>query len=114
MEGIGICWIEEGEGLTKEQWGIIDPTVRMEGSEVWIIYNPRQESDFIEEELPPLLGDEAIIRHINYDENPFISQTSLDKINRLRVADEELYRHIYLGIQHLHNTQYKINAYSKF
>ena len=98
MEGIGICWIEEGEGLTKEQWGIIDPTVRMEGSEVWIIYNPRQESDFIEEELPPLLGDEAVIRHINYDENPFISRTSLDKINRLKAADEELYRHIYLGV----------------
>ena len=97
MEGIDICWIEEGEGLTKDQWAIIDPTIRKQDSEIWIIYNPRLEADFIEEELPPLLADDCIIRHINYDENPFISSTSLDKIKRLQMHDEPFYRHVYLG-----------------
>ena len=27
-EGVDICWIEEGEGLTEEQWAVIDPTIR--------------------------------------------------------------------------------------
>ncbi len=98
IDGIDICWIEEGEGLTEEQWDIVDPTVRKENSEIWIIYNPRLQSDFIESKLPKLIGNDAIIRHINYNENPFISSTSLQKINRLKDLDEEAYEHIYLGV----------------
>lgn len=97
IDGVDICWIEEGEGLTEEQWEIVDPTIRKSNSEIWIVYNPRLQSDFIESKLPRLLGDDAIIRHINYDENPFISDTSIQKIHRLKDLDVEAYEHIYLG-----------------
>ena len=96
-ENVDICWIEEGEGLTEEQWSIIDPTMRKEGCETWILYNPRLMTDFIEMKLPSLLGDDAIIRQINYDQNPFLSQTAKDKIERLKLADPDAHRHIYLG-----------------
>lgn len=96
-EGVDICWIEEGEGLTEEQWMIIDPTMRKEGCETWILYNPRLMTDFIEMKLPGLLGDAAIIKHINYDENPFLSDTARDKAERLKDVDFDAYRHIYLG-----------------
>lgn len=97
-EGVDICWIEEGEGLTEAQWAIIDPTIRKEGSETWILWNPNLQTDFVQAKLPQLLGDDCIIRHINYPDNPFLSSTAKAKAERLKTADPEAYEHIYLGI----------------
>lgn len=96
-EGVDICWIEEGEGLTEDQWAVIDPTIRKEGAEVWILWNPSLITDFVQAKLPSLLGDDCIIRHINYDENPFLSDTARQKAERLKESDPDAYRHIYLG-----------------
>lgn len=96
-EGVDICWIEEAEGLTAAQWEVIDPTIRKEGAEVWILWNPRYQVDFVQSELPRLLGDSCVIQHINYDKNPFLSATALAKAERLKLADLERYNHIYLG-----------------
>lgn len=97
FEGADIGWIEEGEGLTKEQWTIIEPTLRKEGAEAWILYNPRLVSDYVETfHHDPENG--VIVRHINYDENPFISETMRRKIERLKTLDYDEYEHIYLGV----------------
>lgn len=97
-EDVDICWIEEGEGLTERQWEIIDPTIRKEGAEIWILWNPDTVSDFVQTKLPRLLGDDAVIRHINYDENPFLSDSARAKADRIKEVDHDSYEHIYLGI----------------
>lgn len=97
-EGVDICWIEEGEGLTERQWEIIDPTIRKEGAEIWLLWNPHLTSDFVQVKLPRLLGVDAVKKHINYDENPFLSDTARQKAERLKEADIDAYEHIYLGI----------------
>lgn len=97
FEGADIGWIEEGEGLTKAQWTIIEPTLRKEGAEAWILYNPRLVADYVETFVhDPKNG--VIVRHINYDENPFLSKTMLRKINRLKEQDYDEYEHIYRGV----------------
>lgn len=45
IEGIDICWVEEAERITKESWSILIPTIRKEGSEIWVTFNPDQEGD---------------------------------------------------------------------
>ena len=100
FEGANICWIEEAEGLTAAQWEIIDPTLKAEGSEIWLIYNPRLETDFIE--TSPIFKhnpkEGVLVRHINYDENKFLSKTALRKIAKLKKNDYKEYEYIYLGI----------------
>lgn len=97
FEGADIGWIEEAEGLTKDQWLIIEPTLRKEGAECWMVYNPRLVSDFIETfKHDPENG--VIVRQINYDENPYLSETMTRKIDRLRESDYTEYEHIYRGI----------------
>jgi len=104
FEGADICWIEEGEGLTKEQWSIIEPTLRKEGAEAWILYNPRLITDFVETfKHNPENG--VIVRHINYDENPFLSSTMTEKIERLKREDYDEYEHIYLGVPKQDNNE---------
>lgn len=97
IEGVDICWIEEGEGLLPTQWAIIDPTIRKEGAEIWLLWNPRSSTDFIESELPKILGDDLLVKHINYDQNPFLSDSARAKAERLKATDYDEYCHIYLG-----------------
>lgn len=98
--GANILWVEEAAFLTQDQWSIIEPTIREQGSECWVSYNPRLVADFIETSSSFKHDPEngVIVRHINYQENPFLSDTMLRKINRLKDSDYEEYEHVYLGI----------------
>ena len=61
------------------------------------MYNPRLVSDYVETfKHDPDNG--TIVRQINFDENPFLSNTMLRKIERMKENDYEEYEHIYLGI----------------
>lgn len=113
LESIDIHWAEEAHLLSEEQWKIINPTVRKEGSQHWIIFNPRLVSDFVwrrfvvnppgpavtltADDEPPAGRVETVIRKINYPENPFLSQTMRRIIDQAFEEDEEDARHIYLG-----------------
>jgi phage terminase large subunit len=97
FEGADICWVEEGESLTREQHLIIEPTLKKEGSELWIIYNPRLETDFVETiENDPKNG--ILVKTINYDENTFLSEKAIRRINVLKESDYDEYAHVYLGV----------------
>ncbi len=98
FEGVDIGWIEEGQGLTKEQWRHIEPTLRKDGAEAWIVYNPHLVTDFVETNFKHDPANGVIVRHINYDENPFLSNTSRRRIERLKASDHDEYEHVYLGI----------------
>lgn len=109
LEGIDICWIEEAHGLTKEQWEILEPTLRGEASQFWIIFNPKLVTDFvyrtfvtgtpstrIKGEIYGVVGD-TIKRRINYDENPFLTKTMLRVIAKKKQMDPEGFVNIYGG-----------------
>ena len=44
-EGVDICWVEEGQKVSRESWDILIPTIRREGSEIWISLNPDGPND---------------------------------------------------------------------
>lgn len=98
LEGIDICWLEEAHALTEAQWDVLEGTVRKDGSQFWIIFNPILSTSFVWRRfvLSPPPG--TLIREINYIENPFLSQTMKDVIAARQAEDEDAYRHIYLGI----------------
>lgn len=97
LEGIDVLWIEEAHNLSKEQWEILAPTIRKQGSEIWIIFNPRLASDFVYKNFVINPPKGALVRHINYTENPFLSRTMIEMIEDSRDKDPERFRHIYLG-----------------
>ena len=97
LEGIDVHWAEEAHLLTEEQWKIIDPTLRKEGSQHWIIFNPRLATDFTYQRFVRNPPPDTVKRLINYTENPFLSSTILKVIEGAKEEDEEEFRHIYLG-----------------
>ncbi len=98
LEGIDICWLEEAHALTKEQWEVLEPTVRKEGSQFWIIFNPMLSTDFAWRRFVVNPPRGTIRRMINYTENPFLSQTMKDVISSAKEEDEDEFNHIYLGV----------------
>ena len=98
FEGADILWIEEAHNLTEEQWKILEPTIRKEGSEIWLSFNPRLVSDFAYRRFVLNPPKNSQIRLINYTDNEFLSQTMIDSIAEAKEEDEESYGHVYLGI----------------
>lgn len=98
LEGIDICWLEEAHAVTEEQWKILEPTVRKDGSQFWIIFNPILSTDFAWRRFVVSPPPGTITRLINYVENPFLSDTMLRVIEAAKEEDEDEYRHVYLGV----------------
>jgi len=98
LDGVDIFVIEEAGKLTKEQWEIIEPTIRKNGSEIWIIFNPDLATDFVWSLVTNPPANSTIVQ-INYPDNPFLSETMLTVINdaKKRLPDED-FNHIYLGV----------------
>lgn len=102
LESVDILWIEEGHSLTEEQWKILEPTIRKNGSQVWIVFNPNLATDFAYKRFVVNPPPETVVRLINYDENPFLSQTMLKIIAAAKAESEQNnddeFDHIYLGV----------------
>lgn len=97
LEGIDVCWIEEAHSLTAKQWEILEPTVRKDYSQFWILFNPDLISDFVYQNFVVNTPPDTVKRHINYLENPFLSKTILKVIEAKKQKDYEDYEHVYLG-----------------
>jgi phage terminase large subunit len=98
LEDVDVWWMEEAHFLTKEQWDTVEPTiVRKEGAQIWAIFNPMYATDFVYQRLVVNPPPKYVVRKINYDENPFLSQTAKETIARCRAESEDDYQHIYMG-----------------
>lgn len=97
-EGVDILWLEEAHYLTAEQWAVIEPTIRKEGSEIWLIWNPDEITDFIYQNFVVNPPANCISRLINWTENPYLSSTMIEVIREHYKRDPEEAEHIYSGI----------------
>jgi phage terminase large subunit len=97
-EGVDICWIEEAHNMTETSWDIIEPTIRKEGSEIWIVYNTRFKFDvihqtFVKHQPPP----DSLVIFANYWDNPFLTDTTTRSIEHMKATNYEKYLWVYCG-----------------
>ena len=71
LEGVNICWIEEGQTISKDSWDILDPTIRKEDSEIWISMNRQEENDPIWKAVGANPDDRTIVKRVNYTDNVY-------------------------------------------
>ena len=99
MAGITHLWIEEADTLSAESWKIIMPTIREEGSEIWVSMNPKNNDDilytqFIEPETVP---DDVYRVKVNYSDNPYFPQVLRTQMERDKLRDYGYYLHVWEG-----------------
>jgi len=103
LDAIDITWIEESEKLTEEQWNLIRPTIlRKDNSFIILVFNPYLATDFIYREFVMKQHDNVLVRHINYNENPFLSNSakSLIESDKKNLSEDE-FNHLYMGMPKL-------------
>ena len=98
IESIDILWSEESHSLTESQWEILEPTIRKEGSECWLLFNPGLVSDFVWRHFVVDPPANTLVRCINYTENPFLSQTMMDVIENHKLKSPDTFDNVYLGV----------------
>jgi len=96
-EGVDICWVEEAQAVSKASWEVLIPTIRKEGSEIWVSFNPDLESDATYQMLVAHQPPRAIVRKVNYTDNPFLPSVLRDEADHLRATDLEAYDHVWGG-----------------
>lgn len=98
MEGINICWVEEAEGVTEESWDILIPTIRTEGSEIWVSFNPNMKTDATYQRFVVNPPESCTSIKINYDENPFFPEVLREEMEFCKKLNYPKYEHIWLGV----------------
>ena len=96
-EGVDFCWVEEAQTVSETSWETLIPTIRKEGSEIWVTFNPLTVDDpttrrFIDSPPP-----DAYVRKVNYDENPFFPDVLRREMEWDRAHDYDRYLHVWEG-----------------
>jgi len=98
MEGIEVCWIEEAQTVSQSSLDTLIPTIRQEGSQIWLTWNPKYETDPVEvmfsgSTLPP----STRLVTVNYDSNPWFPEVLRAEMEYDRARDPEKYQHVWRG-----------------
>ena len=110
MTGITRVWVEEAQTVSEESWRVLLPTIRDEGSEIWLTLNPGREADATSQRFLIKPPSGAITIKVNWSDNPFMPATADEERKRdqalLNPAD---YAHIWEGA-YQQNTEAQILA----
>ena len=96
-EGVDICWVEEAQSVSSDSWSILIPTIRKEGSEIWVTFNPGEESDPTYQRFIVSPPDDSITVEVNYYDNPYLPETLRKEMEYCKRVDYDAYEHIWLG-----------------
>ena len=97
LEGIDRAWVEEAESVSKESWDLLIPTIRKPGSEIWVTYNPQFEDDDTHQRFAVNPPDGAVVRHVNYDDNPYFPEVLRAEMEQDKARDKAKYETVWLG-----------------
>lgn len=97
FEGVDIVWVEEAHGVSKKSWDVLIPTIRKDGSEIWLTMNPDMDTDetyvrFIEAHSP-----DTWVCQINWRDNPWFPDVLDRERVKSKLTDPENYENIWEG-----------------
>lgn len=97
FEGADICWVEEAQNVSREIWRILLPTIRKEGAEVLISFNPDMHDDATYQDFVINPKPNSIVIKANYDANPYFTKRLRDEMEHCKSIDFAEYENIWLG-----------------
>lgn len=96
-EGVNVVWLEEAQATSQESLEMLIPTIREPNSEIWVTYNPLHETDPINKMFVTEGRKNAIVRHVNWDENPWFPDVLREEMEQLRAINPKLASRIWDG-----------------
>jgi phage terminase large subunit len=71
MEAVDIAWCEEAEKISEESWRVLIPTIRRPGSEIWVSFNPNEDTDPTYQRFVVKPPPDAVVSELNWQDNPW-------------------------------------------
>lgn len=96
-EGIDICWVEEAHMVSKNSWDTLIPTIRKEGSEIWISFNPELEDDETYQRFVVDPPKNSVLIKVNYSDNPWFPNVLKQEMEELKLRDPLAYKTVWEG-----------------
>lgn len=98
LENFRIAWCEESQSLSARSLGLLRPTIRAEGSELWFSWNPTRKSDPVDQmfrggELPT----GATVVKANWSDNPWFPSVLEQERTDCARSQPDQYPHIWEG-----------------
>jgi len=108
LEGFDRAWVEEAQSLSQTSLDLLRPTIRKPDSELWFSWNPKNETDPIDQllrgEMPP---KDATVLKVNYSDNPWFPEVLREEMEYDRNRDPDKYRHVWMG-DYLGNSEARV------
>lgn len=97
LEGCDRFWVEEAQTVSKTSWQTLIPTIRKDGSEIWISFNPELDTDETYKRFILNPPPNTIRMTVNHNDNPWFPQVLRDEMETLKAADYDDYLHVWEG-----------------
>ena len=96
-EGVDYCWVEEAATVSKSSWKFLIPTIRKDGSEIWVSFNPELEEDETYQRFVMFPPTESIVIEINWRDNPWFNDILRQEMEDLKARDHAEYLVVWEG-----------------
>lgn len=97
LEGYHVAWVEEAQSLSKRSLNLLRPTIREDNSELWFSWNPRHETDPVDEMLRKNPPPGSIVIQSSWRDNPWFPDVLRQEMEWDRLTDPDKYAHIWEG-----------------
>lgn len=105
-----LCWVDEAESVSEIAWQKLSPTVREEGSEIWVTWNPERDGSATDKRFRKEAGDDCITVEMNYTDNPWFPDVlEGERQNDQRRLDPATYAWVWEGA-YLENSDKQVLA----
>jgi phage terminase large subunit len=99
FEGVDICWCEEAQTISDKSWKTLIPTIRKEGSEIWVTYNPELETDPTHDRFVTNPPPDCVSVLMNWSDNPwFPAVLDQERQHAQATMRPEDYNHVWEGM----------------
>ncbi len=97
LADIDIAWIEEAQAVSRKSFEMLFPTIRANGSQIWMSWNPVLETDAIYEMVVKEGLPMCANLFVNFDQNPWFPEVLRLEEQHMKGRDPIKHRHIWLG-----------------
>ena len=96
-EGVDTVWVEEAENISERSWELLIPTIRKDGSEIWVVLNPRNATDPTYRRFISTPHEDVLLKKVSWRDNPFFPSVLRKEMEKLQQIDPEAAAHIWEG-----------------
>jgi len=96
-EAIDRCWVEEAQLVPNSTWDKLIPTIRKDGSEIWLSFNPELETDATYQRFVLRPPTESTVIKIGWQDNPWFPDVLRKEKDDLEARDTDAYLNVWEG-----------------